>query len=61
MACRSCPLSGADPPRSWRRRAIRRFGGLWRRPDLRVREARTTDAVNSLLGEAQLVILEPRR
>ena len=32
---------------------------LWERPDLRVREARTTDAVNSLLAEAQLVILDP--
>jgi Flp pilus assembly CpaE family ATPase len=32
---------------------------LWARPDLVVREARTTDAVNSLLAAAQLVILEP--
>lgn len=32
---------------------------LWARPDLRVAEARTTDAVNSLLTAAQLVILEP--
>ena len=32
---------------------------LWARPDLRVAEARTTDAVNSLLAAAQLVILEP--
>jgi hypothetical protein len=32
---------------------------LWGRPDLRVAEARTTDAVNSLLAAAQLVILEP--
>ena len=32
---------------------------LWGRPDLRVAEARTTDAVNSLLAIAQLVILEP--
>ena len=32
---------------------------LWARPDLRVAEARTTDAVNNLLVAAQLVILEP--
>ena len=32
---------------------------LWARPDLRVAEARTTDAVNNLLAAAQLVILEP--
>jgi hypothetical protein len=32
---------------------------LWGRPDLRVVEARTTDAVNNLLAAAQLVILEP--
>jgi len=32
---------------------------LWGRPDLRVAEARTTDAVNSLLAAAQLVILDP--
>jgi len=32
---------------------------LWERPDLRVAEARTTDAVNSLLTAAQLVILDP--
>ena len=32
---------------------------LWGRPDLRVAEARTTDAVNNLLAEAQLVILDP--
>jgi hypothetical protein len=32
---------------------------LWARPDLRVAEARTTDAVNSLLAAAQLVILDP--
>jgi len=35
------------------------LAALWRQPGVRVREARTTDAVNSLLGEAQLVILEP--
>ena len=32
---------------------------LWGRPDLCVAEARTTDAVNNLLAEAQLVILDP--
>jgi len=32
---------------------------LWARPNLRVAEARTTDAVNNLLAAAQLVILEP--
>ena len=32
---------------------------LWGRPDLCVAEARTTDAVNNLLVEAQLVILDP--
>ena len=32
---------------------------LWGRPDLCVAEARTTDAVNNLLAEAQLVILGP--
>jgi len=32
---------------------------LWQQPDLRVREARTTAGINALLGEAQLVILDP--
>jgi hypothetical protein len=31
---------------------------LWRQPDLHVREARTADGVNDLLGEARLVILD---
>src|SRR5512146_2358141 len=31
---------------------------LWSQPGLTVREARTTDGLNALLGEAQLVVLD---
>jgi hypothetical protein len=35
------------------------LAALWRQPGLRVREARTTASLNSLLREAQLVIFDP--
>ena len=34
------------------------LAALWRQPGVRVREARTADGVNDLLGEARLVILD---
>jgi hypothetical protein len=34
------------------------LAALWRQPGLRVREARTADGLNDLLGEARLVILD---
>ena len=67
----SAPITRKDMPINWKRIWPRKrttvvaatgnpqvLAALWRQPGVRVREARTADGVNDLLGEARLVILD---